>query len=779
MACGCVFDLLSVTRIGDRNKDILKFAQNIRLASVEAEEEKNILAAFISELPEGVLICNAEGQILLYNRQARQFLEQGKHHSEFGEADSEDSHATLRLGHSVFTVIDKNLIEHALDEINERLKHKVVNAVSHFIIGGEGNLLLQAQVVPILNCAGQFAGFIIILNDITRQHETNTQVNSLLQSLTKSARSPLASIRSAIEAMIEYPDMDRTHFQEFKDIIYNESIVLSNILNKVARDCSSLVKAKRSLVPVLGTDLLETIRRRAGDRLGIRINFEKPVGKNRVRADSYSIIIAMLFVLNQLKRETGCWEFTCQLWGDQKFIRLDLRWQGSPLRTETLRKWKDRFLTIEEEDRCLLTLRGVLEHHGAEIWSHSGEMPEDQPYVRLLLPADTAPETERLRPVTVLSESHTGFYDLGLFNPSDQNPGPDNRLLTELTYTSLIRNISETDSIRELRDKHCQLPGLIHSMMAGGTKVRNVTSLITTFSDAIFKKMAGLAMDEMGPPPARFAFIVLGSEGRKEQTLKTDQDNAIIFEDLPEGSEQDAHNYFLALGEKVCTWLDQAGYDFCAGGIMAKTPKWCQPLSGWKKYFSDWIHAAEPEDLLHSSIFFDFRFVCGDTDIVDNLGKYLSDSLVGWTGFFRHLTENALHFRPPIGFFGNFVTESKGRHRNALDIKSAMTPIVDFARIYALNNNIRETNTQERLYRLCLKKVLSRDEYNDIEQAYAYVMQLRFVRQITAIVDERTEPDNYLNPGKLSRIERKMLKVIFKRIEKIQSKLSFDFIGEV
>jgi CBS domain-containing protein len=316
-------------------------------------------------------------------------------------------------------------------------------------------------------------------------------------------------------------------------------------------------------------------------------------------------------------------------------------------------------------------------------------------------------------------------------------------------------------------------------MMAGGTKVRNVTSLITTFSDAIFKRVASLMTDEMGPPPARFAFIVLGSEGRKEQTLKTDQDNAIIFEDVAEGSEQDVHNYFLALGEKVCTWLDQAGYDFCTGGIMAKNPKWCQPLSSWKKYFSDWIHAAEPEDLLHSSIFFDFRFAYGDMYLVDNLGKYLNEALVGWTGFFRHLTENALHFKPPIGFFGNFVTESKGEHRNALNIKSAMTPIVDFARIYALNKDIRETNTQERLYRLYLKKVLSRDEYNDIEQAYAYMMQLRFVRQITAIADERTDADNYVNPKELSRIERKMLKVIFKRIENIQSKLSFDFIGEV
>ena len=113
-----------------------------------------------------------------------------------------------------------------------------------------------------------------------------------------------------------------------------------------------------------------------------------------------------------------------------------------------------------------------------------------------------------------------------------------------------------------------------------------------------------------------------------------------------------------------------------------------------------------------------------------------------------------------------------------MDIKGAMTPIVDFTRIYALKNNIRETNTQERLYQLYLKKVLSRKEYNEIEQAYSFMMQLRFVQQITAIVDEDRKPDNHINPKKLSAIEQKMLKTIFKKIENIQTKLSFEFTGE-
>ncbi len=341
----------------------------------------------------------------------------------------------------------------------------------------------------------------------------------------------------------------------------------------------------------------------------------------------------------------------------------------------------------------------------------------------------------------------------------------------------LLQEIEAADSRGEIMDKHDQLPGILQGLIKSGAQANNITRFVTSISDAILEKLIGFALAEMGEPPARFVFMILGSEGRQEQTLKTDQDNAIIYEDLPEAQQEAAHDYFLAFGEKVCTWLDQAGYDFCEGGVMAKNPKWCQPLSVWKKHFSSWIHAAEPEDLLQASIFFDFRGAYGDFSLIDDLRRFLFGSLVGWSGFFRHLTENALHFKPPLGFFRNFVVESKGEHRNKLDIKSAMTPIVDFARIHALQNSIEETNTMERLHQLYLKKVLSYKDYNELEQAYGFLMQIRFIRQVTAVLEENRPPDNYINPKSLSNIEQTMLKEIFRRIEKFQSKLNFDFIG--
>jgi CBS domain-containing protein len=341
----------------------------------------------------------------------------------------------------------------------------------------------------------------------------------------------------------------------------------------------------------------------------------------------------------------------------------------------------------------------------------------------------------------------------------------------------LLREISRAESIDEIQAQHLRLPGIVKGLISSGATARNINRVITTVSDVILKKIIEMALQEMAPPPTGFAFMIMGSEGRCEQTLKTDQDNAIIFEDVSDAEFPEVSEYFLELGHRACHLLDQAGYAFCQGDIMAQNPNWCQPLSTWMKYFLQWIHAAEGEDLLQASIFFDFRHGYGDIQLVESLRDHLHGAIGRWTGFLRYMTENALHFKPPLGFFRNFVVESKGRHRDALDIKSAMTPIVDFARIYALKNNIQATNTFERLHQLLLNQVLSKEEYEEIEKAYSFLMQLRFVRQVSASIEQKLPPDNFINPKRMTRIEQTMLKEIFKRIEKFQAKMNFEFIG--
>ncbi len=342
----------------------------------------------------------------------------------------------------------------------------------------------------------------------------------------------------------------------------------------------------------------------------------------------------------------------------------------------------------------------------------------------------------------------------------------------------LVREIMSARDPDDILDQSAQLARLIQDLMHSGAKAKNITRMITTLSDAILQRIVHFVIEEMGPPPARFAFMVLGSEGRREQTLKTDQDNAIVFEDVDSEKELDrVMAYFLGFGQRVCGMLDRAGYAYCEGDVMARNPRWCQPISVWQNHFKAWIHAADPKDLLDASIFFDFRCGFGDLHLIGELRRYLLDALTGWAGFFRHLTENALHFKPPLGFFRNLVVESKGEHRNLLDLKSAMMPIVDIARIYALKHRVEATNTMERLGRLNQMGVFTDEAFSELDLAYGFLMQMRFSRQVNAIITGKAPPNNYINPKHLLPVERTMLKEIFKRVEKYQLQLSFDFTG--
>lgn len=341
----------------------------------------------------------------------------------------------------------------------------------------------------------------------------------------------------------------------------------------------------------------------------------------------------------------------------------------------------------------------------------------------------------------------------------------------------MLREISRAESLEEIVLQHKKLPGIVKGLISSGATARNINRMITTVSDNILKKIMSFVMQEMGPAPVNFAFMILGSEGRGEQTLKTDQDNAIVFEDVSEAEMPEVTPFFLEVGRRACKMLDQVGYTYCEGEVMAQNPNWCRPLSKWMTYFLQWIHAAEAEDLLQASIFFDFRCGYGDTQLIESLQDHLNGAIGRWSGFLRYMTENALHFKPPLGFFRNFVVESKGDHRNAFDIKSAMTPIVDFARVYALKNGVTATNTLDRLIQLKDKEVLTREEFDEMEKAYSFLMQLRLTRQVTAAMEQKKSPDNFINPKRLTRIEQTMLKEIFKRIEKFQAKMNFDFVG--
>jgi PAS domain S-box-containing protein len=343
---------------------------------------------------------------------------------------------------------------------------------------------------------------------------------------------------------------------------------------------------------------------------------------------------------------------------------------------------------------------------------------------------------------------------------------------------ALVREIARATRPQEVTRCCNRTGGLVKSLLDCGAHPRNITRMVASVWDAATDRFVALAIDELGPAPAGFAFLVLGSQGRLEQTLFSDQDNAIVYS-LPDGVSEspEVGRYFSELGTRVCGWLHDAGLPMCRGNVMARNPKWCQSLATWKQYFAGWIERAEPQELLEFSIFFDFRAVCGDVALARELRRYVHEALRNCQAFFPHFAQNSLQFKPPMRLFGRILGgTAAGEHPGSLDLKDAMMPIVNFARLYALRHEINETHTLDRLDALAGQDVLLPSSREEITAAYDFLMRLRLRHQVAA--HRAGQPlDNLVNHRKLGHSEQTLLKQAFGQIDAVQKKISYDFLG--
>ena len=339
-----------------------------------------------------------------------------------------------------------------------------------------------------------------------------------------------------------------------------------------------------------------------------------------------------------------------------------------------------------------------------------------------------------------------------------------------------LAGLQSAHTPEELAAINRQLPLLVRGLVENGARAEAVNRFITVNTDAVLASLLRFAAAELGPAPAEFAFLIMGSEGRREQTLCTDQDNALVYADPPAAAASAAEAYFLRLGERVCGWLNEAGYAFCLGNVMARNPAYCQPLSAWQKQLTEWVHTLEAQDLLQAKIVFDFRGGGGSAALLETLRRTLRDNLANNPRFFTQLCLNLLAFQPPVGLFGGIAVREVSGNRKAFDIKGAMTPIVDFARIYALRQGIAATNTLERLGALLGTDVLTRERHMEIVQVYSALMQIRIENQLGAIAAGRP-PDNFVDPSQLTHLQRRILRESFAQIRNFQTRLSYDFTG--
>lgn len=417
--------------------------KQISLSKMEIEKERNILASFIGELQEGVLICNAEGRIIFYNKRAKElFSRESLAKSDGTPLQSNGDTTTVQtrekfvgIGRSIFNIIDKNLIVHALDEVAYKLHQQDDFVVSSFIVATRRGMLLRIETVPVLNRLRHLTGFVFNASDITERLHKESRLDRLIQSLIKNIRSSVGGIRSSIETILTYPDMERDKLDQFRQIIHNESLKLGKLADKTITDYPEYIHNRWPLVPMRVQDLIEAASRKAKESLAVTISIEDDREKHWIEVESYCALLIILFVLNQLKKEIGMTSFSCQIENNGGFINIDMSWPGRPMLIKTLRQWEEQPLMLKGEGLAL-TLKEVLRHHGASIWSYSSKKTDTWACLRFIFPASTYTVSEVITNITILSEeTQPSFYDFDLFHQQGQTASIDNRLLTELEYT--------------------------------------------------------------------------------------------------------------------------------------------------------------------------------------------------------------------------------------------------------------------------------------------------------------------------------------------------------
>jgi len=332
-----------------------------------------------------------------------------------------------------------------------------------------------------------------------------------------------------------------------------------------------------------------------------------------------------------------------------------------------------------------------------------------------------------------------------------------------INLVHLIRKAKDLDELVRLSE---MLPRLQVRMARLGTLSDHAGKSISAITTALTKRLIIMAEDRLGAAPVPYAWLAAGSQARQEQFTHSDQDNALIIDDSMR-PEHDA--WFMDLATFVCDGLAACGFVYCPGDVMATNTKWRQPQSAWHKYFRHWVDSPKPQALMYSSIFFDLSTIHGNESLLADVRQKMLAKTVANSLFIAHLSRNALQLRPPLGFFRGFVLVENGDNEKALDLKhNGIAPIVDLARIYALQEGVTAVSTVERLKQVAGTPSLTRSSARNLIDAFEFLGYLRLTHQAEQI-QEGKEPSNFMNPKVISKLEREHLKDAFKVIKTLQN----------
>ena len=336
----------------------------------------------------------------------------------------------------------------------------------------------------------------------------------------------------------------------------------------------------------------------------------------------------------------------------------------------------------------------------------------------------------------------------------------------------LVQHIGRQRDPHALKSVIKSLPNLMVQWINSGIRAHQVSHILTAVSDAITVRLIELTIDEIGEPPVPFCWLGFGSQGRKEQLLNADQDNGLLISNL---LKEEDKAWFEVLAKRVCDGLNECGYVYCPGNVMAVNDKWRQPLSVWQSTVDKWTVSPTPHAVMHTSIFFDLRSIYGDKTLCENLQKHMLSKASGNSIFLAALAQNVLGSEPPMGVFRRFVVERNGEHAAELDLKKrGILPIIDLVRLHSLANSITEVNTIDRLQALVKCKAMTIEDSRNMQDALRVIMQLRTQHQATQIT-KGNQPNNYIDPHNLSKIMRKQIKDAFSIVMDAQQAVKLNY----
>jgi CBS domain-containing protein len=336
----------------------------------------------------------------------------------------------------------------------------------------------------------------------------------------------------------------------------------------------------------------------------------------------------------------------------------------------------------------------------------------------------------------------------------------------------LVRDIHRQGSTEELQRLSRRLPGLFVRLVSLGRDAEQVGRMITQITDAFTVRLLQLAEARLGEAPMGYAWVAFGSQAREEQSASSDQDNGLVLEREPDEHEA---RYFEQLAQFVCGGLDQLGYPYCPGEVMAHNPQWRVSLAQWQQRFDEWIGEPEPTAVMHSSIFFDMRCVRGTQRLVDELIGYAVARAGANQIFRRFMAANVLTHRPPIGFFRRFVQEADGSHSEGLNLKHrGIVPITDLVRMRALEAGITAANSYRRLEQAAAAGLVNAGDADSLRDALKLVSRIRLNHQAERMAAGET-PGNLVPPEELSPLMRRNLKAAFMLVREAQNALALRY----